>query len=137
MLGPAFSHLDTAESRRLSHTLSFAFNLAAFSAMLMFVAIKTPGKRGKLSPMETWAPFATLVVASSLIMVDLTRHILLDGNVAVKTFHMFNPDGSLTPAGKIGQLSTWTGNILLFVGLVWYVLPAKPCRTVSLHKDPL
>lgn len=136
-LGGAFSHLDTPEYRRLSHTLSFAVNLAAFSAMLMFVALKTPGKRRRLAPTEKWAPFAVLVAASLLIMVDLTRHILLDASVAVGSLHMFNSDGSLTAAGKIGQLSSWVGNVLLFVGLVWYVLPPRACAAQHVYRGGL
>lgn len=105
--------------------------------MLMFVALKTPGKRGILQPAERWAPFAVLVTASLLVMVDPTRHILLDADVAVSTLHMFNADGSLTAAGKIGQLASWVGNVLLFVGLVWYVLPAKACCAQHEYKPGL
>lgn len=138
-MGPAFSYLDTTESRRLSHTLSFAFNLAAFSAMLMFVALKTPGKRRHLPALQTWAPFTVLLLASLLILVDLTRHILLDANMYSETLHMFNEDESLTPAGRTGQLTTWIGNALLLVGLIWYVLPAKPCPCYAydVHVDGL
>jgi len=136
-LGGAFSNLNTPEYRQLSHTLGFAVNLAAFSSMLMFVAVKTPGKRRRLPPVEKWAPFAILVVASLLLMVDPTRHILLDSSIAVDALHMFNPDHSLTPAGKIGQGSTWVGNVLLFGGLVWYVLPPRPCGVPQMYKDGL
>lgn len=105
--------------------------------MLMFVALKTPGKRGNLLPVERWAPFAVLVAASLLVMVDLTRHILLDADVAVSSLHMFYPDGSLTAAGKIGMMASWVGNILLFVGLVWYVLPARACCAQHGYKPGL
>lgn len=112
-------------SRRLAHTLMFAFNMASFASLLTFVAIKTPGKRGHLGPLECWGPFVGLAVAALSVMVDLTRHILLDAELFIATLHMFNPDGSLTPAGRLGMWSTWIGNGLLLVSMVWYVLPAR------------
>lgn len=102
----------------------FAFNLAAFSSLLTFVAVKTPAKRRSLPPLKRWGPFIGLTVASLLVMVDLTRHVLLDAHLFVQELHMFNEDGSLTPAGRCGVLATWVGNILLIISLVWYVLPA-------------
>mmetsp|Transcript_46616 Transcript_46616/g.131200 ORF Transcript_46616/g.131200 Transcript_46616/m.131200 type:complete len:128 (-) Transcript_46616:177-560(-) len=113
-------------SRRLAHTLTFAINLASFASLLTFVVIKTPAKRGHLPILERWAPFLCLVVASLLIMTDLTRHILLDADLFVKQLHMFNPDMSLTLAGSIGRYSSWAGNALLFASLLWFVLPARP-----------
>lgn len=128
-LGPTFQHLDGMGSRKLAHTLMFAFNLAAFSSLLTFVAVKTPGKRGHLAFARRWGPFFGLVFAASLIMVDLTRHICLDAGMFPEQLHMFNPDMSLTLAGRLGMYSTWVGNILLMVSLVWYVLPAGPDRS--------
>jgi len=124
-LGPVFGQMDGVGSRHLAHTLMFGFNLAAFSALLTFVAIKTPGKRGHLPAWKCWAPFLGLLLASMLVMVDLTRHVLLDADMMVETLHMFNADGSLTSAGSIGMWSTWIGNGLLLVSMVFYVLPAR------------
>mmetsp|Transcript_30279 Transcript_30279/g.64446 ORF Transcript_30279/g.64446 Transcript_30279/m.64446 type:complete len:134 (+) Transcript_30279:93-494(+) len=118
--------MDTLGSRRLAHTLSFAVNLAAFSSMLTFVAVKTSGKRsGVEHPLERWGPFLGLLIASLLVMLDLTRHILLDAGLFIAALHMFNPDGSLTAAGRIGQLGAWVGDLLLFVSLLWFVLPTR------------
>lgn len=99
--------------------------MAAFSAMLTFVAVKTPGKRKPLPAWERWGPWLVLLTAALLLMIDPTRHILLDASMYIHELHMFNPDGSLTPAGRIGQLSTWIGDALLIVGLVWFVLPLR------------
>mmetsp|Transcript_103400 Transcript_103400/g.267445 ORF Transcript_103400/g.267445 Transcript_103400/m.267445 type:complete len:140 (+) Transcript_103400:258-677(+) len=125
-MGPAFDHLDSMASRRLAHTLMFSFNLAAFASLLTFVGVKTPGKRAGLPMFERWGPFLGLLVASLLVMVDLTRHILLDAELFISALHMFNADGSLTAAGRIGMLSTWIGNGLLIVSLIWFVIPVSP-----------
>mmetsp|Transcript_50 Transcript_50/g.131 ORF Transcript_50/g.131 Transcript_50/m.131 type:complete len:138 (+) Transcript_50:147-560(+) len=125
-MGPAFEHLDGMGSRRLAHTMMFAVNLAAFSSLLTFVAVKTPGKRAGISgALERWGPFLGLLSAALLVMVDLTRHILLDAGLMISTLHMFNADGSLTPAGRTGMVSTWVGNGLLVLSLVWFVLPVR------------
>mmetsp|Transcript_58819 Transcript_58819/g.165969 ORF Transcript_58819/g.165969 Transcript_58819/m.165969 type:complete len:111 (-) Transcript_58819:79-411(-) len=96
--------------------------------MLTFVALKTPGKRGHLPADTRWGPFVGLVVATMLVMIDPTRHILLDASMFIKQLHMFNPDGSLTCSGRIGQLGAWIGNILLFASLIWFILPAGTTR---------
>lgn len=106
----------------------FGINLALFSSLLTFVAIKTPGKRHRLSFVKRWAPFFGMLLASALVMVDLTRHILLDAQICTAQLHMYNDDMSLTLAGKLGMWATWTGNSLLFLSLIFFVLPAEnPC----------
>mmetsp|Transcript_40436 Transcript_40436/g.112317 ORF Transcript_40436/g.112317 Transcript_40436/m.112317 type:complete len:130 (-) Transcript_40436:24-413(-) len=110
-------------TRKLAHTLSWGLSLAAFTSMLTFVAVKTPGKRGHLPALSCWGPFVALLVGVLLAMCDLTRHIFLDAGIFIKALHMYNPDGSLTFAGRFGQVSSWIGNITLFVALIWYVLP--------------
>lgn len=66
-----------------------------------------------------------LLGAVLLLMIDLTRHILLDAGLLISTLHMFAADGSLTLAGKLGMWSTWIGDAILLGSLIWYVLPAK------------
>mmetsp|Transcript_133 Transcript_133/g.421 ORF Transcript_133/g.421 Transcript_133/m.421 type:complete len:135 (+) Transcript_133:371-775(+) len=116
--------MDTMGTRRLAHTVSWGFSLSAFTSMLTFVAIKTPNKRGGLPGLQQWGPLLVLLAGTLLAMFDLTRHIFLDAGMFIGILHMFNPDGSLTPAGRLGQISAWVGNISLFLGLVWFVLPA-------------
>mmetsp|Transcript_69598 Transcript_69598/g.203704 ORF Transcript_69598/g.203704 Transcript_69598/m.203704 type:complete len:134 (+) Transcript_69598:294-695(+) len=124
-------------TRKLAHTMSWGLSLAAFSSMLTFVAVKTPGKRGHLAPAARWGPFLGLLVGTLLAMFDLTRHIFLDAGLLISALHMYNPDGSLTPAGRFGQVSAWIGNITLLVALIWFVLPANgpPRRGLSSASD--
>jgi len=100
-------------------------DLATFSSMLTFVALKTPGKRGHLPLLRRWGPFLGLLLGAVLIMVDLTRHVCLDAGMAGENWNMFEEDGSLTPAGRVGFWATWIGNALLLISLVCYVLPAR------------
>lgn len=123
-LGPAFESLDTMGARKLAHTMSWGLSLAAFSSMLTYVALKTPVKRGGLPLLARWGPFLGLLLGVLLAMFDLTRHIFLDAGLFISALHMYNPDGSLTFAGRFGQVSAWVGNILLFLSLIWFVLPA-------------
>mmetsp|Transcript_150478 Transcript_150478/g.464309 ORF Transcript_150478/g.464309 Transcript_150478/m.464309 type:complete len:134 (+) Transcript_150478:382-783(+) len=112
-------------TRKLAHTVSWGLSLAAFTSMLTFVALKTPGKRGHLAPLLRWGPFLALLLGTLLAMCDLTRHIFLDAGLLISKLHMYNPDGSLTPAGRFGQVSAWVGNITLVLSLIWFVLPTK------------
>lgn len=109
----------------LSHTFSWGLSLAAFSSMLTFVGVKTPGKRGHLPPLSRWGPFLALLLGSLLAMVDMTRHIILDARLFIPQLHMYNPDASVTFAGRLGQVSSWLGNAMLFVALIWFVLPSS------------
>mmetsp|Transcript_111470 Transcript_111470/g.296230 ORF Transcript_111470/g.296230 Transcript_111470/m.296230 type:complete len:137 (-) Transcript_111470:715-1125(-) len=111
-------------TRKLAHTLSWGLSLAAFASMLTYVALKTPGKRGSLPALNRWGPFVGMLLGALLAMVDPTRHIFLDAGLFISTLHMYNPDGSLTPMGRFGQVSAWVGNITLLLALVWFVLPA-------------
>lgn len=130
-LGPAFAKMDNMGTRKLAHTVSWGVSLAAFSSMLTFVAVKTPGKRGHLTFAMCWGPFLALLAGTLLVMFDLTRHIFLDAGLFISALHMYNPDGSLTFAGKFGQVSAWTGNIVLLVALIWFVLPGGLPRRSS------
>eukprot|EP00418_Pyrodinium_bahamense_P053965 CAMPEP_0179184790 /NCGR_PEP_ID=MMETSP0796-20121207/91624_1 /TAXON_ID=73915 /ORGANISM="Pyrodinium bahamense, Strain pbaha01" /LENGTH=175 /DNA_ID=CAMNT_0020888737 /DNA_START=55 /DNA_END=581 /DNA_ORIENTATION=- len=49
--------------------------------------------------------------------VRLDEALFLDAGIFIKALHMYNPDGSLTFAGRFGQVSSWIGNITLFVAL--------------------
>mmetsp|Transcript_4849 Transcript_4849/g.10981 ORF Transcript_4849/g.10981 Transcript_4849/m.10981 type:complete len:110 (-) Transcript_4849:196-525(-) len=100
--------------------------------MLTFVAAKTPGKRGNLPLGKRWGPFFVLLLGALLAMFDPTRHIFLDVGLFIDKLHMYERDGSLTPAGHFGQLGAWIGNIMLFVALVWFVLPSGQAKSTPM-----
>uniref|UniRef100_A0A7S4RTK4 Uncharacterized protein n=1 Tax=Alexandrium monilatum TaxID=311494 RepID=A0A7S4RTK4_9DINO len=110
-------------TRKLAHTMSCGLSLAAFSSMVTYVALKTPAKRSHLPCPIRWGPFLGLILGTLFAMFDLTRHIFLDAGLFIATLHMYNPDGSLIFAGRFGQVSSWVGNIILLVAMVWFVLP--------------
>jgi len=133
-LGGIFEHIDGANSRILSHTLSFGLLLATFSCMLTFVAIKIPVKRAGATRLSRWGPFIGLCLGSILVMIDPTRHVFLDAHLYIQTLRMFNSDGTLTPAGNIGRISAWLGNLLLALSMCWFAQPVgRPVDAV----DPL
>lgn len=124
-MGGAFQRFDSAEYKQLAHTLTFSVNLAAFASLLTFVAVKTPSKRAHYRGFMRWGPWVGLAVAAAMVMFDLTRHIFLDAGLFIQQLHMYNSDQSLTIAGRVGMLTTWLGNALLIVSLIWFVLPPK------------
>merc|ERR1712085_24355 len=126
MGGGVFARMDSLGARNLAHTLTFSIDMAAFSSMLTFMGIKTPAKRGHLPALRKWGPFFGMLLASLMILVDLVRHVVLDaGVVPPGVLNMFNSVGSLAPAGLVGTVCTWLGNILLVISLICYVLPSK------------
>mmetsp|Transcript_83839 Transcript_83839/g.219009 ORF Transcript_83839/g.219009 Transcript_83839/m.219009 type:complete len:86 (-) Transcript_83839:89-346(-) len=56
-----------------------------------------------------------------MVLLDLTRHVLLDQNVAPVHLHMYNKDGSLTAVGELGMYCTWCGVVLLVIGTGWFL----------------
>jgi hypothetical protein len=62
---------STAAANALAHTITFAINLAIFTNMCHWLFNK--GKK---------QAFYVMIIATVLIMVDLTRHVLMDAKVA-------------------------------------------------------
>jgi hypothetical protein len=65
-----------------------------------------------------------VVVGSVLIMVDTTRHMLLDhGGVIAQPekIAMYNNDGSLSPVGQFCQRCTVVGLVMLLSGMLWFL----------------
>lgn len=56
-----------------------------------------------------------------MMLLDLTRHVLLDQNIAPQLLHMYNSDHSLTVVGQLGVICTWVGVGLLVIGTAWFL----------------
>jgi len=115
LLGMA--QLSTVSSRALSHAASFGLNIGMFGALLPQLAGRTAARRGDLPPCRRWAPFCMVVLGAALVMLDLTRHMLLDLGYGDHVLPMYKEDGSLTAVGKAGVVCTWSGVALIFVGV--------------------
>ena len=72
-----------------------------------------------------YGPFWIMVLATILIMMDLTRHVVSDNFNT--DWGMYNKDGSLNTIGLVVTIGcTWSGFICLFISIMWATnLPAK------------
>mmetsp|Transcript_110810 Transcript_110810/g.201314 ORF Transcript_110810/g.201314 Transcript_110810/m.201314 type:complete len:84 (+) Transcript_110810:985-1236(+) len=65
-----------------------------------------------------------LIVGVMLILVDPTRHVLLDHDGVFfkpEFLSMYNYDGSLSPTGRTCQMFTIAGLVLLFTSICWFM----------------
>lgn len=68
-----------------------------------------------------WGPFMCTALGALMIMVDLTRHVLLDLELAGGELAMYNDSGGLSTVGKVGVILTWSGLALFVSGILWFV----------------
>ncbi|CAK0836058.1 unnamed protein product [Prorocentrum cordatum] len=113
--------VSTAKTRAVSHSLSWGLHIGALGALAVYVFARTPGDRVSSHPLIRWAPFVLVVLGSLMVLLDLTRHVLLDQNIAPVHLHMYNKDGSLTAVGEMGMYCTWCGVVLLVIGTGWFL----------------
>lgn len=99
----------------------WGLHLGALAALAVYVATRTPGDRSQYNCLLRWTPFACVVIGSLLMLFDLTRHLLLDQNVAPVALHMYNSDHTLTAVGRFGMTATWVGVVLLVFGTGWFL----------------
>lgn len=105
----------------MTHSLTWGLHLGALGSLAAYIFTRTPGDRASCGPLARWAPFACVVLGSLLMLFDLTRHMLLDKDIAPKALHMYNEDGSLTAVGRFGMVATWIGVALLVFGTGWFL----------------
>lgn len=105
----------------MSHSLSWGVHVGALGALAAYVFARTPGDRATSTPLLRWAPFVLVVLGSLMMVLDLTRHVLLDQDIAPVHLHMYNKDGSLTAVGALGMYCTWFGVLLLVIGTGWFL----------------
>eukprot|EP00929_Paragymnodinium_shiwhaense_P058192 TRINITY_DN29141_c0_g1_i1.p3 TRINITY_DN29141_c0_g1~~TRINITY_DN29141_c0_g1_i1.p3 ORF type:complete len:135 (+),score=7.72 TRINITY_DN29141_c0_g1_i1:345-749(+) len=126
--GPALQGVSTGESRVLAHSLSFGLNLSMFTSTLTYMAVKTPLKRGRLPFFLKWGPWFLMLAAMCLVMIDLTRHVVLDAKLGGSALWMYRKGEHLTTTGWIGVVSTWIGMACLFASVLWFMLGSGRVR---------
>eukprot|EP00746_Dinoflagellata_sp_MGD_P112745 gnl/MRDRNA2_/MRDRNA2_49874_c0_seq1.p1 gnl/MRDRNA2_/MRDRNA2_49874_c0~~gnl/MRDRNA2_/MRDRNA2_49874_c0_seq1.p1 ORF type:complete len:138 (-),score=27.39 gnl/MRDRNA2_/MRDRNA2_49874_c0_seq1:260-673(-) len=115
----------TPKARAIGHALFWGLNFGLFVVMCSYVALKT-SKKDEENVCLKWSPFALLFTGALLVMVDLTRHVLLDLELAGEELAMYDDYGDLSLVGKIGVSCTWIGCICVASGIAWYAnLPGK------------
>mmetsp|Transcript_52587 Transcript_52587/g.94405 ORF Transcript_52587/g.94405 Transcript_52587/m.94405 type:complete len:144 (-) Transcript_52587:144-575(-) len=118
----ASSSVASDKAREASHYYTWGADVVVFSFMLWYMASHAP--KGAQGAKEGWwqTNRATLLagVGCVLMMVDPTRHLLLDQGVGVDVLAMYNMDGSMTAVGNFGMFCTILGMVLMLVGMLWF-----------------
>jgi len=118
----------TAAARSLGHYISFGITLAMMIAVSAYMFYCARTKRVGMK--YQYHPFIITVVASFLIMADLTRHVLQDLDIwpagdfpGSSQYRSGCDEENITCLSIIGWLFTivftYTGFILLFWGTMW------------------
>lgn len=115
----------TPKARAIGHAMFWGLNFGLFVVMSAYIYLKTIKKEQEDLAMK-WAPMALVVTGAMLVMVDLTRHVLLDLELAGAALAMYNDAGGLTVVGIIGVTCTWLGVACVFTGIALFAdLPSK------------
>jgi len=124
MLGMA--QLSTSGTRAVAHAFMFGLHFGIFAALIPKLVVRTSEERKHIASPQIWAPLCLCVIGAAFVMLDLTRHMLLDFGIGIEYLPMYQDDGNLTQVGKAGVLCTWVGMVALIVGVAWLIdLPSK------------
>lgn len=116
----ATSSIATPETKEAAHHFTVGADIVLFSALIWYVA--------KRCNRDWWGPLVLVSCSVTLVMLDPTRHLLLDhGGVFFKdeTLAMYGKGGVLTPVGRCCQICTVIGLTGLFSGVLWALWPAQ------------
>jgi len=116
----------TPKARAIGHALFWGLNLGLFAVAALYLYTQTPKVRAAEPLALKWGPFICVVLGAFLVMLDLTRHCLLDLGLAGEELAMYTDDGDLSTVGMTGVTCTWIGVVLISIGFSWWVnLPNK------------
>lgn len=111
--------IATAKYREAAHSISFGLHIGIFAVLLPQLFWRSYDQRKHLGFWQQWVPFTLAALGAALIMVDLSRHMLLDQGLFENSLGMYAEGGGLTRVGKIGVTCTWLGVVALVIGTSW------------------
>lgn len=103
--------------------------------MIWYIYRTTPSAKNQVSPAVRWGPFISLALGCFLLIIDPTRHVLLDhGGVffSIATLAMYDGPDHLSPTGRFCQICSITGIILMIGGVMWHMrIPQTIVKSVG------
>lgn len=109
--------MDSPGKRVFSHHFTFGANIVLFGYLIWQVGSTT------VRSSKSWAPLILIVLGSLLVLVDTSRHVLLDHGGVIfdrRSLLMYTPTHDLSPVGRLCQLATIIGLVFLLVGLALF-----------------
>lgn len=109
----------------------WGLNFGLFVVTAIYMAMNAKKDQENLA--VKYGPLAVSMAGALLIMVDLTRHVLLDLELAGEELAMYSDDGEMTGVGLAGVICTWLGVVLMLSGVAWFAnLPSRFDATLEL-----
>ena len=118
-------------SKQLAHSVSFGVTFAVLTNLAQMVYWKSLTRKGNYWKRN--APTLLVVLSIPMVMFDLTRHVLQDGEIWVDS-GMYRPYcihtdvRCLTGLGVACVLATYGGFACLIVGVLWSANMHKKVR---------
>lgn len=123
-LFPAASGFETDTNREAFHHLTFGADIVLFGIVIWYMARMASRSQSAQLFTARWGPLIVASLGCALLMMDPTRHVLLDhGGVFFeeKTLAMYQGPGQLSAVGKFCQCASIAGFLLLIGGVVWHM----------------
>ena len=122
LLAGLFGAVASEASKQLAHAVSFGITLAMMTNLAQMVYWKSLPRKGSWG--NKHGPTVLVVCAVPLTMLDLTRHVLQDGEMWPNS-HMYRPGCEhadircLNALGFTCALATYVGFATLITGVLW------------------
>jgi len=114
----SISGSSAEELTSFAHTITFGITLAIMTNFIQYFYVKSSKRSG--SHFIKYGPLYLSILATCMVMMDLTRHVLQDNDLIHMS--MYNEDGSLTSVGIfMTVLGTWFGYTCLFIAVFWQI----------------
>lgn len=113
--------MATDQKREESHHFTVGFDLVMFTGLVGYLVHATIASAPNV---RRWGCVYVTAVGCVLMMLDPTRHVLLDhgGVIASEDFlKMYSEYPKLSPMGRFCQLSTIIGLLSLILGMLMYL----------------
>mmetsp|Transcript_2263 Transcript_2263/g.5073 ORF Transcript_2263/g.5073 Transcript_2263/m.5073 type:complete len:136 (-) Transcript_2263:85-492(-) len=109
-------------SKQLAHSVSFGITLAVLSNLAQMVYWKSQNRKGTY--WNRVGPFVLVLLALPLVMLDLTRHVLQDGELwsesaMYRPYCVHHDVRCLSALGYACLLSTYAGFACMIAGVLW------------------
>ena len=118
-------------SKQLAHSVSFGVTLAVLTNLAQMVYWKSLTRNGNYWNRN--APTLLVIASIPMVMFDLSRHVLQDGEIWVdsdmyRPYCMHKDVRCLTGLGVACVLATYGGFACLIVGVLWSANMYKKVR---------
>mmetsp|Transcript_21688 Transcript_21688/g.49369 ORF Transcript_21688/g.49369 Transcript_21688/m.49369 type:complete len:114 (+) Transcript_21688:442-783(+) len=102
----------------------WGFQAGTLTSLLAYMWVNLP--MNAMSNRWLSGPIMCTMLGTILVLMDLTRHVILDQGYFGPELRMYSPSsGNLTVVGCCGVVATWLGFILILIGTLWFLNGTK------------